>query len=268
MNFKSILRNGHGFTLVELLVVIAIMGLAMTAILGLFTDTQQTANTQEEVANTQQNLRIAMNFLTRDIQMAGFLIPTTNTAIESAPANLSGGQILTIRTATTSLDVARVASSVTVTNAPSSYVTFTLAKADMVDLFESGDKVRLVRSPLHDQRIDTLLEVGTSPSSTTLNIKGFNADATYNQADLLVKTSSAHPSRIDYDINNNILRRSIDGGGFDEISENITSVDFNYIINFGEIIAVRVTLTGNAFDVKRKTQKSRQLVKLVSLKNI
>ncbi|MCD6188201.1 MAG: prepilin-type N-terminal cleavage/methylation domain-containing protein [Desulfuromusa sp.] len=262
------LKNRKGFTLVELMFAAVIMGLVVTAILSTFTGTQKVVNTQEEIVDTQQNLKVAMNFLTRDIQMAGFLIPATSTAVATTPNNLSAGQILTLRTATISQDVARLTTSTTVSNTSSTYFLFNLATTDMVNLFSPGDKVRLIRSPDHEQRIDALFEVGTAPTATTLNIKGFTADTIYTQADLLVKTEGGQPNQTDYDLNNNQLRRSIDGAGsFKVIANNISNVDLKYITDSGKVVAIRVSITGVAFDFKQKTNKNRQLVKLISLKN-
>ncbi len=136
----------------------------------------------------------------------------------------------------------------------------------MVNLFTPGDTVRLIRSPDHEQRIDALFEVGTAPTATTLNIKGFTADTIFTQADLLVKTEGGQPNQIDYDLNNNQLRRSI-GGNIQVIANNISNVDLEYTTDAGKVIAIRVTVTGTAFDFKQKTYKNRQLVKLISLKN-
>ena len=263
------LKGCKGFTLVELMVVTVILGIVVMAMLSSFTDTQKVVNTQEEVVDTQQNLKVAMIFLTRDIQMAGFLIPATSTAVATTPNNLSGGQILTLRTATISQDVARLTTSTTVSNASSTDFVFNLATADMVNLFSLGEQVRLIRSPDHEQRIDALFTVGTSPTATTLNINGFTAVTTYTEADLLVKTDwSGHPAQIDYDLNNNQLRRRFEeAGSFKVIANNISNVDFEYITDSGKVIAIRVTITGIAYDFKQKTDKNRQLVKLISLKN-
>lgn len=136
----------------------------------------------------------------------------------------------------------------------------------MVNLFSPGDQVRLIRSPDHEQRIDALFEVGTAPTATTLNIKGFTADTIYTQADLLVKTAGSQPNQIDYDLNNNQLRRSINGD-VQIIAKNISNVDLKYVTDAGKVVAIRVTVTGTAFDFKQKTNKNRQLAKLISLKN-
>jgi prepilin-type N-terminal cleavage/methylation domain-containing protein len=68
---RSPLKNRRGFTLVELLVALAISGIVLTSMLQLFSNSQETYNTQEDVAAMQQNVRTAKLFLERDIRMAG-----------------------------------------------------------------------------------------------------------------------------------------------------------------------------------------------------
>lgn len=65
----------QGFTLVELLVVMGLLSLVMAAIYSLYIAHQRTAFTEEEVVDVQQNLRIAMDSIGRDIRVAGILIP-------------------------------------------------------------------------------------------------------------------------------------------------------------------------------------------------
>lgn len=65
------LKNYQGFTLVELLVALTISGIVLTSILQLFSNSQETYSTQEDVAAMQQNVRTAKLFLERDIRMAG-----------------------------------------------------------------------------------------------------------------------------------------------------------------------------------------------------
>ena len=68
-----------GFSLVELLVSIAIVGVVAAAIYAIFFTSNRTYITQEEVVDAQQRARIAMDFMTRDIRMAG-LDPIGNAA--------------------------------------------------------------------------------------------------------------------------------------------------------------------------------------------
>jgi prepilin-type N-terminal cleavage/methylation domain-containing protein len=68
-------RAIRGFTLVEILVVLVIMGLVCAAVYTTFISTQRQAYTQDEVVEVQQNLRAALDYMMRDIRMAGFLTP-------------------------------------------------------------------------------------------------------------------------------------------------------------------------------------------------
>ncbi len=62
----------HGFSLVELLVAMAITGVVMAAVFKIYTTQQDSYLVQEQVAEMQQNIRIAKYILTREIRMAGY----------------------------------------------------------------------------------------------------------------------------------------------------------------------------------------------------
>jgi prepilin-type N-terminal cleavage/methylation domain-containing protein len=62
----------QGFTLIELLVAMAIATVVLTAIFSTFKSQQDSYVVQSQVAMTQQNVRGAMQLISRDIQMAGY----------------------------------------------------------------------------------------------------------------------------------------------------------------------------------------------------
>ena len=64
--------KNQGFTLVELLVAMAIATVVLTAIFFTFKSQQDSYVVQNQVAMTQQNVRGAMQLISRDIQMAGY----------------------------------------------------------------------------------------------------------------------------------------------------------------------------------------------------
>ena len=72
MTIKSDKSRG-GFSLIELLIVMAMLGVVMTAVYSLYYVQFRSALVQDEAVEVQQNLRISMDQMTRDIRMAGFL---------------------------------------------------------------------------------------------------------------------------------------------------------------------------------------------------
>jgi type IV pilus assembly protein PilW len=67
---------------VEVMAALVILAIAMTAVFATFTTQQQAFTTQGRVAEMQQNLRIAVDYISRDLRMAGYGIPD-NVAIPS-----------------------------------------------------------------------------------------------------------------------------------------------------------------------------------------
>ena len=68
---KLTMKNQNGFTLTELLVALAISGVVMAGIYSAYYSQQKSYITQEQVAAMQQNLRVAMYYMEREIRMAG-----------------------------------------------------------------------------------------------------------------------------------------------------------------------------------------------------
>lgn len=304
--------QNKGFSLVEILVVMVIMGLVVTAILSLFQSTQNQAYTQDNTVDLQQNLRIAMDKITKDVQTAGFLVPSTTTSVAAAPnflcrdSNADGdcGDInefatLTLQSASPSIKVAwtttniNIPANITGGASPNLKADFLVATSEMVDLFEAStdpadaDTVRIIRTPDHGERIAREFSVVSKDrTAKRLTLKGFVTGdlAEYLQGDLIVKnTGGTHPESISYTLQadgplQNQLRRN-DGSTNQTVADNITDVQLNYILEDGtevdsvaagvldEIKGVRVTLTGAAVDLNSKSNKTRQLTKLIKLRN-
>ncbi len=68
---QTLVANCHGFTLVELLVAMAISSIFMLAVIQLFISTNRVNSVQEQLAGTQQSIRLAMELITRDLRMTG-----------------------------------------------------------------------------------------------------------------------------------------------------------------------------------------------------
>ena len=61
-----------GFTLVELMVVVAIFFFILAGVFTAYITQHRASVIQAQVTDTQQNARIAMDFLSKEIRMAGF----------------------------------------------------------------------------------------------------------------------------------------------------------------------------------------------------
>ena len=71
MNTKSTLNNMRGFTLVELMIVVLLTAIAVIAIYRGYTAFSHSADAQEQIIEMQQNLRIGMHMLEKDLRRAG-----------------------------------------------------------------------------------------------------------------------------------------------------------------------------------------------------
>ncbi len=66
------LADERGFTLVELVIALVVTGLIVAMIMVTFTAQNQLYRRQHDIGRTQQNLRLAMEIVTKDIALTGF----------------------------------------------------------------------------------------------------------------------------------------------------------------------------------------------------
>jgi type IV pilus assembly protein PilW len=67
------LPGQSGFTLVELMVALTISLIILVAVASLFASSRSTQQTDEGLARLQENARFALDYLTREIRMAGYM---------------------------------------------------------------------------------------------------------------------------------------------------------------------------------------------------
>lgn len=65
-------RTASGFTLCELIIAMAVGMIVMGALYSILTTQYRTITIQEQIAEMQQNVRIGMEIMLRDIRMAGY----------------------------------------------------------------------------------------------------------------------------------------------------------------------------------------------------
>ena len=81
--------NTDAFTLVEILIAMAMVGIVMAGIYTVFISTNRSYHTQDRVADAQQRVRVGIDFMVRDIRLAG-LDPAVDPAIDPVDGNGAG----------------------------------------------------------------------------------------------------------------------------------------------------------------------------------
>ena len=80
------LRGERGYTLVELLVVLAIFTTVVTALVSLFTSGAKAELDMNRRFESQQNARLALDRMRRELHCASGITATPNTAVSSSPS--------------------------------------------------------------------------------------------------------------------------------------------------------------------------------------
>ena len=84
MKTKPTINNMRGFTLVELMIVVLLTAIAVIAIYRGYTAFSHSADVQEQIIEMQQNLRIGMYWLEKDIRRAGMTEEDNNVILVGA----------------------------------------------------------------------------------------------------------------------------------------------------------------------------------------
>lgn len=286
-----------GFSLIELVIVCAMLGIVMAAIFTLYQTHQRTAYTQEEVVEVQQNLRIAMDSITRDIKMAGFLVPLTPAVINPIASFTNGAtnadpDSITINTASESGVYARIDAGTTSTAGGDTI--FTVASTDSTDGFNTttNKNVRIIRPQDGSQPITILanqIMAVNGTTATTLTIATSEA-VNFLNGDMIVRTTAgaANPNTVQYAYSaaavgttctSNCLTR-VANGTTNVVANNITNLQFSYILDdntetdapadMSTIRAVRVTITGATVTTTALSggqAKTRQIASVVRIRN-
>jgi prepilin-type N-terminal cleavage/methylation domain-containing protein len=159
----SLIKQNKGITLIELLVALVISGILVGGIYRTFIGQQKTYTVQEQVVDTQQNVRALANRMMREIRMAGFgnvsmLLPPPYGSDPSAVVNIGpttykhlvnpdipvagSVTILSAMESTTIIGGIRVPVSITVAAAANSYsiTVNSLTDAQGNSLFDLNDR--------------------------------------------------------------------------------------------------------------------------------
>ena len=82
----------RGFTLIELMISIVISSVIVAGGYTVLTTTHKATISNERAVGTQQNIRVAMELIARDIKQAGYGMPTApNTPVGGTVGNCATG---------------------------------------------------------------------------------------------------------------------------------------------------------------------------------
>lgn len=277
------LVNRRGFTLVELLVVVAIFGVVSTVVLDLYVNVVRTTTSSEEVVEIQQGMRIALDRMANDIQMAGFLVQSDEAAFPNAsvlPVAIveARNNRITMETATAFSAFARISNTETIETTETEK-SFTVSNAAMADLFRKDNYVRII-SPIDGCQLTVsdcgardgtapLFQISEEPGATSLTL-----ERTSGAAEILVPAGSmivrvpspadnppmTYPNTITYSLEpdpvgaNSILSRNW-GAGLSindrTLATNITGLRFEYLMDDGTVAPSPTAAAGTAVAVAR-----------------
>lgn len=249
--------NDRGFTIVELLVAMAILGVLTAGIFSLYNTQHKVTHVESDVVDVQQNLRMAIDRLTKDVRMAGFALTAgSGNPVGAAGDNagLGGSDTFTINTSSASATSTRIDADLTATVSTDSSITFTVL-ADEAGLFTVGDVVRIINPGDRSQPAETSFTVtaidAAGPTLTVL--PGTSAGAAdFRRGFLIVKTGSAppdtFPNTVQYCLGpasgcapsvvcpaGNCLMRIVNGSADESsiVASNISQMQLSYVTDSG-----------------------------------
>jgi prepilin-type N-terminal cleavage/methylation domain-containing protein len=83
--------NTNAFTIIEVLMAMVIVGVVIGAIYAVFVSSNRSYHTQDSVVEAQQRVRVGIDFMVRDIRMAGFA--PLGSATDAHPLDSDGAGI-------------------------------------------------------------------------------------------------------------------------------------------------------------------------------
>ena len=300
---RKVKTSAAGFTLIEMMISMALLGTIMIGVYNLYLSQQSQNLIQEDVVELQQNLRVAMDTITRDMRMAGFLIG------DSDPVQNAGNNdpdSITLSTASASGVYARIVEA-DYTGPAGNSVAFTV---DSVSSFAANDVVRIIRPPDNGVPLGTgetatvtsITDTGTcAPGSKPAPCLSLNSTAVvggivFKRGDVNARTQNdgteLYPNTINYavvtggncPVDQNCIAKDINGNGTwnQIVASNITDLQFKYYLidnsnnefdsptDLSQVRAIRVTIDGATSMTVADlggNPRTRQLTTIVKIRN-
>lgn len=259
-------REG-GFTLVELLVSLAILGVLISSVFSVYQMQSRVTHIEADVVDVQQNMRMAIEGMTKDMRMAGFALPVgAGNPLGAVEDNtgLGGSDAVLINTASASGVAARIDADLSASVAAGSPITFTVP-AGFAEMFSSGDTVRIINPGDRSQPAETVFTVSAvdaSVPSITLVPQATTGMADFKRGYLIARTGSASPDTFPNNIRYclgpapacapdvvcpaaNCLMRIVNGAADESsiIASNISQMQLSYVLDDGQVSSAPADLS-------------------------
>lgn len=277
------LRTERGFTLVELLIAMGMLAGVIAAIFALYNMQHRTTVIEEDVVEVQQSMRTALDSISADVMMAGFMLPggvnPLNAAGTGNGTGLNATDTMMINTASASGAVIRTDADTTAAVVASTPITFAVPSGMQLSNFAVGDVVRILDVGEKSQLANTYFTVSAinaAGPSISLSPAASGAATTFKKGSVIVRTAASapdtYPNTILYCVGpdagcapavttcpagQSCLMRIINGSPNNDsvIATNVQDVQFRYVVDgsaaeadapadFSAVRGVRVSVTG------------------------
>ncbi len=293
--YTGMLGSSRGFTLVEILIVMGILITVISVVLLLYDRQARMTDVEEETVEVQQNLRIAIDSIIRDIREAGFLVPggTNPVANISNGGGTGGSDTLTLNIASAVGIYAVIDTEFTTDVTSGSPLTFSVSSSLDAGRFSINDVVRIIDPMNKSEPLSTTYTVSsidTSAPSITVVPSGSGTGVLFRKGYIIARTgdttSEQYPNTILYCLGpaggcgsgvtgcptgQRCLFRIVNGSATEDsiIATNMTDLQFRYLLDgsttevdttasISQIRAIRVTLSGTTTSVKTQATIGRQ----------
>jgi len=226
---QNIFKKAEGITLIELLIALVISSILIAGIYRTFIQQQKSYATQEQVADMQQNVRVAINRMMREIRMAGF-----GNVQGVLPVTFLGGTRTYPNVVNPDLPVA---GELTIVSAIGGNATLLRQPGgDLLVPILASNQIQVSALAEFDTNNKRYISIGGLESNSIKAIDGANKILTLNtdvgnfyntDGSTLVYAVRAISYQIDGSSGRPILRRDENiGGGFQPVADNIEAIEF------------------------------------------
>jgi prepilin-type N-terminal cleavage/methylation domain-containing protein len=226
MNQNFFKKSKEGVTLIELLIAMLISAILVAGIYRTFIHQQKTYATQEQVADMQQNVRVAINRMMREIRMAGFgnvqgVLPVTFLGVRTYP-NVVNPDLPSVGELTI---VSAIGGTAILTAQPGGPLASNQIQVNTLADFDTNNKSYISIGGLESHIITA---IDGAKNILTLNTDVGNVYKIDGKTPVLVYAIRAISYAIIPDASGRpILKRDENtGGGFQPMADNIEAIEF------------------------------------------